>query len=99
MTERLIENGRRVDHAYKVADLVWRFCRQKRFAPDKTYGRIFANKVTDLSGDQVDLDMTEEEFNEIVMKLVIPPFKPDIGSIEWSDKTEDFNQWYREPKA
>lgn len=45
------------------------------------------------------LDMTEEEFNEIVIKLVIPPFKPDIASIEWGDKTKDFDQWHREPKA
>tara|TARA_Y100000815_G_C13252945_1_gene466286 strand:+ start:291 stop:572 length:282 start_codon:yes stop_codon:yes gene_type:complete len=71
MTERLIENGRRVDRAYKVADLVWRFCRQKRFAPDKTYGRIFANKVTDLSGDQVDLDMTEEVLVDLKRRKVI----------------------------
>ena len=44
------------------------------------------------------LDMTEEEFNEIVLKLVVPPFKPDIDSIVEGEKTKDFSQWYRESK-
>lgn len=45
------------------------------------------------------LEMTEEEFNEIVRKLVVPPFQPDFQAIKWGGKTPDFDTWYREPKA
>lgn len=44
------------------------------------------------------LDMSENEFNEIVEKLVVPPFKPDFKVISWGKKTHDFDSWYREPK-
>ena len=44
------------------------------------------------------LEMSEEEFNDIVSKLVVPPFKPDFQEIQWGSKTPDFNQWYRERK-
>lgn len=44
------------------------------------------------------LNITEDEFNEIVKKLVIPPFQPDFQSIHWGRKTPDFNEWYRESK-
>lgn len=44
------------------------------------------------------LDMTESEFNEIVMKLTIPPFKPEFEEIKWGKKTSDFDSWYREQK-
>lgn len=45
------------------------------------------------------LEMTEEEFNEIVSKLVVPPFQPDFQAIQWGSKTHDFDKWYRERKA
>lgn len=45
------------------------------------------------------LEMTEEEFNEIARKLVVPPFQPDIQTIKWGGKTHDFDTWYREPKT
>jgi hypothetical protein len=45
------------------------------------------------------LGMTEVEFNEIVSKLVVPPFQPDFQSIQWGGKTPDFDKWYRERKA
>ncbi|MDA7512454.1 N-acetyl sugar amidotransferase [Verrucomicrobia bacterium] len=45
------------------------------------------------------LEMTEEEFNEIVLKLVVPPFKPDLSSIVRGEKTPDFDKWYRETKS
>lgn len=45
------------------------------------------------------LDMKEEEFNQIVDKLVVPPFKPDYEVIQWSKKTPDFQRWYREGKG
>jgi len=42
------------------------------------------------------LDMTESEFNEIVSKTVVPPNKPEFNSNEWSPKTWDFDNLYRE---
>ena len=45
------------------------------------------------------LDMSEQEFNDIVGKLVIPPFKPDFKVIRWGKRTHDFDAWYREAKA
>jgi N-acetyl sugar amidotransferase len=45
------------------------------------------------------LEMTEEEFNEIVAKLVVPPYEPDFHDIKWGKRTADFDRWYREPKA
>jgi N-acetyl sugar amidotransferase len=45
------------------------------------------------------LEMNEEEFNEIVSKLVVPPFKPDIQTIQVGSKTPDFDKWYRETKT
>jgi len=40
--------------------------------------------------------LEESEFNEIVGKTVVPPFKPDFGLNEWSPKTDDFDRWFRE---
>lgn len=45
------------------------------------------------------LDMSETEFNELVMKLIVPPFKPDFSAIEDAPKTWDFDTWFREKKA
>lgn len=45
------------------------------------------------------MDMTEDEFNEIVAKLVVPPYEPDFHTIKWGKRTADFERWYREPKA
>lgn len=44
------------------------------------------------------LGLSEGEFNEIVSKTVIPPFKPDFGKNDYSAKTWDFGDWYREPE-
>ncbi len=38
----------------------------------------------------------ENEFNEIVSKTVVPPNKPEFNSNEWSPKTWDFENMYRE---
>lgn len=40
--------------------------------------------------------LNEDEFNDIVLKTVIPPFSPDFDALEAGDKTWDFDQWYRE---
>ena len=45
------------------------------------------------------LEMSEGEFNEIVRKLVVPPFQPDFQTIQWGGRTPDFDKWYRERKA
>jgi len=44
------------------------------------------------------LELSEEEFNQIVRKLAVPPFQPEFGAIPWADKTADFEQWYREKR-
>ncbi len=45
------------------------------------------------------LGMSEDEFNEIVGKLVVPPYQPDFKTIQWGRRTHDFDRWYRESKA
>ena len=40
--------------------------------------------------------LTEDEFNQIVSPMVIPPHKPDFINIQSTEKTRDFAQWYRE---
>lgn len=42
------------------------------------------------------MELNEDEFNEIVMKLAVPPFKPDLKLIQIGKKTNDFDRWYRE---
>lgn len=44
------------------------------------------------------LELTEEEFNQIVLKTVVPPFVPPLDNIKPAPKTWDFNKWYREIK-
>lgn len=43
------------------------------------------------------LELTEDEFNAIVLKTVVPPFKPNFDEIEDAPRTWDYEQWYREP--
>ncbi|SFC24585.1 N-acetyl sugar amidotransferase [Pseudoalteromonas denitrificans] len=45
------------------------------------------------------LDLTEDEFNQIVFKTVVPPFVPDFDNIEDAPKTKDFDTWFRESKV
>ncbi|HEV2145981.1 MAG TPA: N-acetyl sugar amidotransferase [Longimicrobiaceae bacterium] len=40
--------------------------------------------------------LTEDEFNAIVLKTVVPPFEPDFASMEPGEKLPDFDAWYRE---
>ncbi len=42
------------------------------------------------------LGLTEDEFNNIVLNTVVPPFKPDFENIQDAPKTWDFDLWYRE---
>lgn len=41
------------------------------------------------------LDLSEAEFNDIVRKTVVPPNEPNFNR-EYSEKTWDFDKWYRE---
>jgi N-acetyl sugar amidotransferase len=43
------------------------------------------------------LGITEEEFNTIVAKTVVPPYEPNFNA-EFAPKTADFDNWYREPE-
>lgn len=43
------------------------------------------------------LGITEDEFNAIVAKTVVPPYEPNFNA-ELAPKTSDFNNWYREPE-
>ena len=42
------------------------------------------------------LDITEDEFNNIVLNTVVPPHQPDFDAITPGSKTWDFDMWYRE---
>ncbi len=42
------------------------------------------------------LGLTEEQFNGIVAKTVVPPHQPNFQSNDWAPKTHDFDRWYRE---
>jgi N-acetyl sugar amidotransferase len=44
------------------------------------------------------LELSEDEFNEIVEKTVVAPHKPDFSSMVLGSKTKDYDQWYREGK-
>ncbi len=44
------------------------------------------------------LGIIEVEFNNIVAKTVVPPHEPNFNA-EYSPKTSDFNDWYREPEG
>lgn len=41
------------------------------------------------------LGISEQEFNDIVAKTVVPPYEPNFNA-EFAPKTSDFNNWYRE---
>lgn len=40
--------------------------------------------------------LTEDDFNAIVLKTVVPPFEPDFAGMEPGEKLPDFDAWYRE---
>ena len=44
------------------------------------------------------LEISEEKFNEIVRKLIVPPFQPNFEKMQWGPKTPDFERWSREAK-
>lgn len=42
------------------------------------------------------MGITEDEFNEIVSKQIIPPNNPEFSDIPLADKVHDMDSWYRE---
>ena len=40
--------------------------------------------------------LTEEEFNQFVGQMVVPPHEPDFENVPEAEQTWDFAQWYRE---
>jgi N-acetyl sugar amidotransferase len=44
------------------------------------------------------LNMSENEFNEVISKMVIPPNKPNFKTNKVSKVSKDFESWYREKK-
>jgi len=44
------------------------------------------------------LDMDEQEFEDLVSKMAVPPQKPFFEKIEIGVRTKDFSSWYREKK-
>lgn len=42
------------------------------------------------------MGITEEEFNETIMKFAVPPFQPDFDSIKPAKRAHDMDDWYRE---
>jgi hypothetical protein len=42
------------------------------------------------------LGLSEDQFNQIIAKTVVPPFKPNFENMEYAPKTSDFDRWYRE---
>lgn len=71
MPEYLAAENNPTKRARKVADVVARFSRQKKFVPEKTYGHLYAAKVTELAGDNVKLDMTEEVLIALKRRKII----------------------------
>lgn len=71
MSKRVAINKPSTRRSFRVADLVERFSRQKKFVPEKTYGHFYAAKVTELSGDSVKLDLTEEVLVALKRRKVI----------------------------
>ncbi len=43
------------------------------------------------------IGLTEEEFNAVVAKTVVPPYQPDFNA-EYAPRTWDYDDWYREPE-
>lgn len=42
------------------------------------------------------LGISENEFNEIVLKTVVSPHTPEFKEIKLAQKTHDFDRWYRD---
>ena len=43
------------------------------------------------------IGLTEDEFNKVVAKTVVPPYQPNFNA-EYAPRTWDYDNWYREPE-
>ena len=73
--------------------------RNKRMSPDEA--KQINEKYDGRKPPSLDIfleyvGLSEQEFNEIVDRTVIPPHEPNYKSNEIAPKTWDFDQWYRE---
>jgi N-acetyl sugar amidotransferase len=41
------------------------------------------------------LELSEDEFNSIVSKTVVPPHVPEFAQVNWAPRTWDFDRWYK----
>ncbi len=70
--------------------------RMKKEEADKLIEKYEGKKPPSLEVFLEYLNIDENEFNNIVSKTVVPPNKPEFHKNEWSSKTWDFDQIYRE---
>jgi N-acetyl sugar amidotransferase len=73
--------------------------RGERMSPEdaaKMNGEFDGRKPPSLQVFLEYVGLTEDEFNKVVSRMVIPPHKPDFKNIPKADKTWDFDDWYRE---
>jgi len=72
--------------------------RMKKEEADALVNRWEGQKPPSLALFLEYLEISEQQFNEIVQKLVVPPFQPEFGQMQWGPKTQDFDRWSREIK-
>ena len=42
------------------------------------------------------MGITEQEFNDVIKKFVVPPFEPDFENLKDAKLPHDFESWYKE---
>lgn len=80
----------------QMAALDLRADRMKKADADKLIAEHEGKRPPSLELFLAYLGLTEQEFNDIVMKTAVPPFVPDLVNMKDSPKTHDFDVWYRE---
>lgn len=80
----------------QMAALDLRADRMKKADADKLIAEHEGKRPPSLELFLAYLGLTEQEFNDIVMKTAVPPFVPDLENMKDSPKTHDFDVWYRE---
>jgi len=44
------------------------------------------------------MGITEEQFNAIIKKQIIPPYEPDFDNVQMGEQLDDMEDWYRDIK-
>ena len=102
LVRRLLENGANTSfiHQLKTKDFDILKLVQSPLTKIDKLDEDKIKKPIEIYGDRKNskgLDISEEEFNQIVLKTVVPPQVPNFNA-KLSTKTWDFNTWYREIK-